>query len=552
MRSFLIMTLLLVGSCFGQSWSGIIAPSRAVDWQRANVGVPGGIPTNYTQCGSTVAAGTSLATINADITACGANTYLLLGTGTFNLAGSIAILGKSNIILRGSGPNSTILNFTADGIGGSFSGSIYAGTGSGSTPTQTYTGSASTQPGGANACTWTGGFSKGATSITLTTCGSTGILNGDVIFLDQKNDLNDTGGYMVCDNGGTGLSPEGGITFACMVTTVPAGNTGRVIGGVPYAQIQPVVVTAGCASACNGAGPYTLTISPGLYANNWNQGAGAGNTGAWFVKPVSNVGIENLTVDDTNCPNDIGCNSGIQFFNVYGGWTKNVRVLNTRRNHIMLTQDDRMEIRDSYFYGTKNSASQSYGVETYPSSDTLIENNISQALTTPVMSGGGAGNVIGYNFSIDNIVTPSTFLQGTYPSHTDGDYMNLWEGNIMNAYLTDQLHGTSGLITIYRNWLNGLDWNTLSAPANHPTNQAQPITWSSYTRGMNVIGNVLGTPGFHTNYELATPTASSCSSPSIFVLGYSNICGASGGVADDVRVKSSLMRWGNYDTANAT
>src|SRR5882724_2639287 len=129
--------------------------------------------------------------------------------------------------------------------------------------------------------------------------------------------------------------------------------------------------------------------------------------------------------------------------------------------------------------------------------------------------------------------------------------MNLWEGNIMNAYLTDQLHGTSGLITIYRNWLNGLDWNTLSAPANHPTNQAQPITWSSYTRGMNVIGNVLGTPGFHTNYELATPAASSCSSPTIFVLGYSNICGANGGVADDVRVKSSLMRWGNYDVANA-
>jgi hypothetical protein len=34
-----------------QPWSGIIDPTRAVNWQRATVGVPGGIPTTYTQCG---------------------------------------------------------------------------------------------------------------------------------------------------------------------------------------------------------------------------------------------------------------------------------------------------------------------------------------------------------------------------------------------------------------------------------------------------------------------------------------------------------------------
>jgi hypothetical protein len=47
--------------------------------------------------------------------------------------------------------------------------------------------SAAVQPGGTNACTWTAGYSQGATSVTLTNCGSTGILNGDMIVLDQKD-----------------------------------------------------------------------------------------------------------------------------------------------------------------------------------------------------------------------------------------------------------------------------------------------------------------------------------------------------------------------------
>src|SRR5437867_13398352 len=34
------------------AWSGIIDPSRAIDWSAA--GVPGGIPTNRTQCGATI------------------------------------------------------------------------------------------------------------------------------------------------------------------------------------------------------------------------------------------------------------------------------------------------------------------------------------------------------------------------------------------------------------------------------------------------------------------------------------------------------------------
>ncbi len=96
-----------------QSWSGILDSTRAANWQRANVGVPGGIPANYTQCGSTVPSSTSITTVNALIAACGPNTYLFLGPGTFNFSAGVLIRGKSNFILRGSGPLQTTLSFTA-------------------------------------------------------------------------------------------------------------------------------------------------------------------------------------------------------------------------------------------------------------------------------------------------------------------------------------------------------------------------------------------------------------------------------------------------------
>lgn len=105
----LIIVLLLSLPCFGQNWSGILSTSRAVNW--SNAGVIGGIPTTRTQCGSTIAAYTgSTAAINSALAACGANQYVLLGPGTFNLSsGGINFDGVSSVTLRGSGPDQTFL-----------------------------------------------------------------------------------------------------------------------------------------------------------------------------------------------------------------------------------------------------------------------------------------------------------------------------------------------------------------------------------------------------------------------------------------------------------
>lgn len=177
------------------------------------------------------------------------------------------------------------------------------------------------------------------------------------------------------------------------------------------------------------------------------------------------------------------------------------------------------------------------------------------------MSAGGAGNVIGYNFSIDNIYGPAGFMQASYWSHSDGDYMNLFEGNIFNGIFSDQLHGTSGLVTMFRNWLNGQDYNTYGGSlGNKPTTQTYPIDADSYNRELNIIANVLGTPGYHTaanggSYEAYPPnnyTNAQCDH-SIYEIGWGGgICASSANVANDVGVRNTMMRWGNYDVLTGT
>jgi hypothetical protein len=47
-----------------QLWSGVISPSRAVDWSSAGSSAVAA-EASWTQCGSTIAAGASYSTINA-------------------------------------------------------------------------------------------------------------------------------------------------------------------------------------------------------------------------------------------------------------------------------------------------------------------------------------------------------------------------------------------------------------------------------------------------------------------------------------------------------
>src|SRR5205823_14446247 len=87
-------------------------PSRAVDW--SIVGIPGGIPNRTTMC-ATLNPGATAAQINTAIAGCPANQVVFLNAGTYNLSAGIDFANRSNVTLRGAGPDQTFLNFTGGG-----------------------------------------------------------------------------------------------------------------------------------------------------------------------------------------------------------------------------------------------------------------------------------------------------------------------------------------------------------------------------------------------------------------------------------------------------
>src|SRR5262249_9121056 len=146
--------------------------------------------------------------------------------------------------------------------------------------------------------------------------------------------------------------------------------------------------------ACNGT---NLTISPGLYMANWS---GAKSPGAWWAtSPVSGDGVESLSIDNTSSTG----NRGVEIFNCLGCFVKGVRSIDSARGHVEISESAQVTVRDSYFYMTQNSVSQSYGVAGFNASDMLVENNIFQYVTSPEMINGScSGCVVGYNFSIND------------------------------------------------------------------------------------------------------------------------------------------------------
>src|SRR5881628_3102061 len=89
-----------------EPWSGILDPSRAIDWSRA--GIAGGIPNRTTIC-ATLNPGSTAAEINDAVTACPAEQVVFLAAGTFNLDAGIIL--KTDVTLRGAGANQTKLVF---------------------------------------------------------------------------------------------------------------------------------------------------------------------------------------------------------------------------------------------------------------------------------------------------------------------------------------------------------------------------------------------------------------------------------------------------------
>jgi hypothetical protein len=453
-----------------------------IRWQRSDVGVPGGIPTRTTIY-QTLTSSATAAQINTALANCPDDQVVYLSAGTYTINDMIEIT-NSRVTLRGAGMGQTIIN-----VGGSWTGGyavIYVhGTGS-------------FDPNVVG--NWTAGYTQGSTSITLSSVA--GLSIGDIITLDQLNS-----GYV--EGSGTGFR---------------AGDRAR-------SQVVRVEGIAG----------NVLTISPRIYANDWESG---NDPEAFNYTPRTLIGLEDFTLNN----NETG-GYNIAFERVDSCWIKGVESTFATTNSLNIAWSKNCEIRKNYFHEMTAYGVTSYGIDLQVSSDALIEDNIFYRFTTAILPRyGSSGCVIAYNYLLDMQFGGDWMAAALVPNHAGHPQYNLYEGNFCTQIYSDNTHGTSSDNTFFRNRVYG--WQEVLGDEPEPGQSGKSsntiaIAFQAFNRNGNVVGNVLGYQGYHTFYDQSIQSGNS-DWHSIYRLAYDEY---NPGTPDNT-VISSLTRKGNYNYAN--
>src|SRR5206468_644592 len=176
----------------------------------------------------------------------------------------------------------------------------------------------------------------------------------------------------------------------------------------------------------------TVTISPGLYMPNWK--AANSPQAWWFGGTLEMSGLEDLTVS-----NVAGARNNVSFENARNCWMKNVNSYNAREVHLRTYIAANIEARHSYFFGTVNAASQSYGVNWYWAWDCRCEDNIFNKVTTPIsLEAGAEGHVMAYNYCTNMYYTVwDQWMIECMMTHGAHSSFNLFEGNHATSLYMD-------------------------------------------------------------------------------------------------------------------
>ena len=528
-----------------QLWAGILDRTRAIDWSLGNQGIAGGIPTRTTVC-ATLRPGVTAGQINKAIASCRADRVVFLEAGTYLLSSGISFGNKSRVTLRGAGPDKTILKFVDTEPCGGFAADVCVR--GEDILAQGWPGHAPQDVG--HVRNWTAEYGQGTTQITVDS--TAGLSVGMTIVLDQLDDATDTGGVLISH------APTR------VLENISTGRVGR-------GQTQWVTI-----AAIKGR---TLTITPGVYMPNFRASQ---LPQIWWAQGPTLNGIEDMTLDHRASSARNGGMSGVVFWNTVQCWVKNVKSLTPGRNHVWFVQASRSEIRDSYFYGVASGGgSLSYGIDLYMGGDSLVINNVFHHITSAILAGTTSGDIIAYNFATDMPYGNPDWMQFGLNTHNIGNTMLLFEGNQTNGFAMDLFHGGGQLATVFRNHLTGRDRgrtsNTTAGGArgyhrianlvgyalglrtdstsqeDGPTSNTTPVQIWGYNRFVNIIGNVLGTSGYHTVYERSSADTTGNPWRAIYLLGYTaSGDGNSTCCPYDPLVRSTMLRWGNYDAATGT
>lgn len=514
--------------------NGVLNTANAADWTQA--GVVGGIPSaSWTQCGTTISAYTgTAATINSAIAACGSNQFVLLGAGTFTLSTGISFGGKSNVVLRGGGANTTFIVATSTAsVSGCDNGGCFISIQSADS---SYWNSNTSY-------SWTSGYTQGST--VLGASSTTGISTNTFVVINQCDD-----GYSGATCSGTSVDNAGYFNAGDQYNAT--GPTGASQSGPNSGNGSTHRFETELHRVCSVSAGVSVTLCEGTLYGNWNS---ARTPQIWFVTPIQNVGVENMSISTQGNSTAL---AQIQVFNAMNVWVKGVRGLWGDIATVSFEDVLHSTLQDSYFWET--TAQDSHAIRHVNTSYMLTQNNIcQQQIGCENAEGPDAGSVWAYNFAVENCnylspnqgslggcagVNSGDGMQQAWRMHSNGQGFTLWEGNEGGMWDSDGNHGTSLSQTIFRNFLPG--WETCSNASSCGTASFKDtITWPILQAGLQgrytyVIGNVLGTPGYHNGAYSWTTTLDN---HSIYALGIQI-----GGVTpSDAIVGTTSMRWANWD-----
>jgi hypothetical protein len=503
----LIWTLLLFSTfSYGQSWSGVLATSRAIDWGSAGLPAtfPDGettpnpwTPPTRTQCGSTLnplgQGQNDQPQIASAISSCTAGHYVLLGSGTFTINSKLALDGAINVSLRGSGGQSTKLDIGS-------SGSVNLGDAS-----------------SGGTCTLTSGsnYSQGSTSLTCS--GSTPPVGWPVQLQQCDTGMSGSG----C---GTGTEADNGSVWICGQQTLCSNQ--QATGGheFEYQTLLVKAVSGNCSSSC------TVSITPGLYMQNWAYARTPTMTWNSTAYTAIGVGLEDLTIDFTSGTTN---NNGTFSINqAYAVWVKGVRFIGPNASSccgLSLSAFGNSLFMNNYTFATNPLTASGEGLPIQPStySTSLFLNNFVQGggISSMEEQGFNSGSVYAFNYFRDN--NTSQVYAGD-AEHSASPNFELREGDVYSESEDDGTWGTHNFDTWFRNRITCYDPPYVGEAA------PRGILMDNYARFGNAIGNVLNETDKCTGYK-GTSTGDE------FQFG-----------GTDSLAESTSMLWGNYDTINGS
>ena len=230
------------------------------------------------------------------------------------------------------------------------------------------------------------------------------------------------------------------------------------------------------------------------------------------------VGIENLIITTSNSfSGAVGSYPfSLTLANCSDCWVTNCTLLYSHAYGFEIVSSSHLTIVDNTVRYSQGTGSDHSGIIASDVGGSLFANNILADGLEPAFefNGGFCGNAVVGNFFTNNMVD--------IDNHNTHSMMNLWEQNVLSlSFEIDGYFGSSSHQTLLRNWV-GSTYN--------------PLLFKRWTTFMNVVGNVLGSPG--AIYQQYTSEANNPSGAMIIQSGYPNI-------GNNSFVSSTPMPW-NY------